>query len=162
MSLLKRASYGCSFDRTLHGPVLSMPDWLEEIDHTADLGYRVTAPAETLLFERAATGLMLLLTNVSAVEPVEKRTVSVTASDRTALMRTWLAELNFLHIHERVLFSTFEVTSLTETALRATVGGEAFDPERHDLHTEIKAVTYHGLDVRQHDGRWEAQVIVDM
>jgi len=142
--------------------VLSMPDWLEEIDHTADLGYRVTAPSKALLFERAAVGLMMLLTDVAAVEPVEERTVTVTARDRTALLRTWLSELNFLHIHERVLFSAFEVTALTETELTATVRGEAYEASRHNLYTEIKAVTYHGLDVKHVDGTWEAQVIVDM
>ena len=139
-----------------------MPDWLEEIDHTADLGYRVTAPSEALLFERAALGLMRLLTDVAAVEPAEERTVTVTARDHTALMRTWLSELNFLHIHERVLFSGFEVTSLRETELTATVRGEPYDASRHDLYTGIKAVTYHGLDVRHVDGTWQAQVIVDM
>lgn len=139
-----------------------MPYWFEEIDHTADLGYRVAAPSEALLFERAAVGLMSLLTDVAAVEPAKERTVTVTARDRTALLRTWLSELNFLHIHERVLFSAFEVTSLTATDLTATVRGESYDASRHALYTEIKAVTYHGLDVKQTDGIWEAQVIVDM
>jgi len=139
-----------------------MPDWLEEIDHTADLGYRVTAPSAALLFERAAIGLMSLLTDVSTVDARDERTVTVEGRDRTALMRTWLSELNFLHIHERVLFSAFEVTSLTETELTATLLGEAYDAARHDLYTEIKAVTYHGLDVIRKGDTWEAQVIVDM
>lgn len=139
-----------------------MPDWLKEIDHTADLGYRVTAPSAALLFERAAIGLMRLLTDVSTVDARDERTVTVEGRDRTALLRTWLAELNFLHIHERVLFSAFEVTSLTETELTATVRGEAYDAGRHELYTEIKAVTYHGLDVNRKGDTWEAQVIVDM
>jgi SHS2 domain-containing protein len=37
------------------------------------------------------------------------------------------------------------------------------DPARHTMDHEVKAITYHGLDVRQiDDGTWQAEVIVDI
>jgi len=36
------------------------------------------------------------------------------------------------------------------------------DLSRHTLKTEIKAVTYHGLEVKKTGQGWEAQVIFDI
>jgi SHS2 domain-containing protein len=37
------------------------------------------------------------------------------------------------------------------------------DPSRHTMDHEVKAITYHGLQVQQSaDGTWEAEVIVDI
>jgi SHS2 domain-containing protein len=42
------------------------------------------------------------------------------------------------------------------------VSGERFDRTRHRLLTELKAVTWHQLAVRQRDDGWWARVIVDV
>jgi SHS2 domain-containing protein len=44
----------------------------------------------------------------------------------------------------------------------AIAHGEKIDPGRHEIKTEIKAVTYHGLYLRQTERGWEAQVIFDV
>ena len=48
-------------------------------------------------------------------------------------------------------------------SLAATCRGEPADPSRHELDHEVKAITYHGLFVKQlADDSWEAEVIVDI
>jgi SHS2 domain-containing protein len=48
-------------------------------------------------------------------------------------------------------------------ALRATCRGEIMDPNRHVMDHEVKAITYHGLQLRREpDGTWLAEVIVDI
>jgi SHS2 domain-containing protein len=37
-----------------------------------------------------------------------------------------------------------------------------YDPQRHPIDTEIKAVTYHQLRIEQREARWEARVIFDL
>jgi SHS2 domain-containing protein len=46
--------------------------------------------------------------------------------------------------------------------LRAVVKGEPFQEGVHVIKTEVKAVTYHRIEVRQENGRWRAQVIFDL
>lgn len=46
--------------------------------------------------------------------------------------------------------------------LRADVFGERIVPGRHTLFTEIKAVTFHGLELAEVDGGWRAQIILDL
>mgnify|MGYP002760898671 FL=1 len=142
------------------------PDWFREIDHTGDVGIQVSAPTLPQLFERAALGMFRLLTDLDSVHTSESTQIAVDGRDLEALMVRWLSELNYRHTVDNVLYSTFEVDSIHETedgrVLSATVRGEAIDPDRHTVYTEIKAITFHGLDVHETDGGWAVQVIFDM
>ena len=142
------------------------PDWFREIDHTGDVGIQVSAPTLPQLFERAALGMFRLLTDLDSVHTSESTQIAVDGRDLEALMVRWLSELNYRHTVDNVLYGTFEVDSIHETedgrVLSATVRGEAIDPDRHTVYTEIKAITFHGLDVHETDGGWAVQVIFDM
>jgi SHS2 domain-containing protein len=142
------------------------PPWLREIDHTGDLGLRVTADSLPHLFERAAEGTFHVLTDLSAVQPDTATRLTVEGRDREALMVRWLSELNYRHTVDRQLFSNFTVEAIEETSdggtLTAIVRGEPIDPDRHVVHTEIKAVTFHGLAVEKTNAGWAVQIIFDM
>ena len=142
------------------------PPWLQEIDHTGDIGLRVTADTLPELFERAAEGTFRVLADLDDVRPAVASSVEVRAADREALLVRWLSELNFRHTAHRQLYGAFSVSSVEERdgewVLEATVRGEPIDPERHVVHTEIKAVTFHGLEVQETDDGWAVQVIFDM
>ncbi len=142
------------------------PPWLHEIDHTGDVGLQVTADTMEQLFERAAAGMFHVITDPADVRVDTEMTITVQGRDREALLVHWLTELNYRHTVDRQLYSTFVVKDITtseeELLLTATVGGEPTDPARHTVHTEIKAVTFHGLDVDQTSDGWTAQVIFDM
>jgi SHS2 domain-containing protein len=143
-----------------------MPDWLQEIDHTGDIGIRVTAPSLPQLFERAALGTFRVLTDLAAVQASKETHVAVDGHDLEALMVRWLSELNYRHTVDGVLFGAFAVESIQETdeglTLTATARGEPIDPARHTVYTEIKAITFHGMNIRETDDGWTVQVIFDM
>lgn len=138
------------------------PSWLREIDHTGDIGIEVTAPNRPHLFERAAWGLFSVLTDPPSVEPREAHAVTVEGTDPVDLMVKWLSELNFLHVTQHVLFSKFTIDELEDTRLAATVWGEPIDRERHTVYTEVKAITYHQLEIEETDDGWCVQIIFDM
>lgn len=138
------------------------PSWLEPLDHTADAGFAITAPDLPQLFERAAWGMFSLVCDLAAVRSTQQTIVEVLADDVPALLVRWLSELNFRHVTEHRLYRTFAITDLAEGRLRACVGGEPVDLARHTVYTEIKAVTFHELEVRQDAAGWRAQVIFDL
>jgi SHS2 domain-containing protein len=139
------------------------PGTWQVFDHTADVGFEVRARTRPELFETAALALFDLITDVSAVEVRAERRVSVEAPDTEELLVRWLSELLFLHDAEGEMFSRFVVSLLTPTHLTARVGGEPFDPARHSVKTEVKAVTYHQVTVRsREDGVQEARFVVDV
>jgi SHS2 domain-containing protein len=138
------------------------PEWLTFVDHTADAGIAVEAPDLVQLFERAAYGMFFVITDLAAARATETSRISIEASDRVALLVRWLSELNYRHVTEHRIFSKFEVLALSQRHLEAEVSGEIFDPARHTIFTEIKAVTFHDLQLERDDRGWKAQIIFDL
>ena len=145
---------------------LNAPDWLQEIDHTGDIGIRITAPSLEALFERAALGTFSVLADLSVVQARDETAITVEGRDREALMVRWLSDLNYRHTVDDHLFCDFTVDSITETddglTLTATARGEPLNPARHTVYTEIKAITFHGMQVQETEDGWAVQVIFDM
>ena len=140
----------------------NFPAHFAPIDHTADVGYRLFAPTLPELFAVAGQALFDAITDLETIQPTLQKAIAVQASDREALLVAWLAELNYLCLTEFLLFARFEMRALSDTQLRALAHGEKIEAQRHEIKTEIKAVTYHGLYVREANARWEAQVIFDV
>lgn len=134
----------------------------EVIDHTADVG--IVARAATLieLFEVAAEGMFSFLIDSTLVENRAWRERTVEADDREGLLVAWLNDLLVLLGGEAFVPKVFLVEELGERRLRATVHGEPVDPVRHHFRLDVKAATYHMLEIAQHDGGWTAKVIFDV
>lgn len=134
----------------------------EHIDHTADVGLLIYGGSLQELFENAALGLFDIITNLEKVTPTLHRQVEVSASDREALLVTWLSELNYLFFTEEEVYCEFHISEFDESHLIATVHGELFDRDKHEFYTEVKAVTYHQLTIKETSQGWQAQVIFDL
>ena len=133
----------------------------EITDHTADVG--ITAYGATLeeLFANAALGMFSIVGDPGKVSPRETREVDVRAQGRESLLAAFLSELLYLFEVERFVTHDAQVTKVSDTEVTATARGEAIGPH-HDLYTEIKAVTHHGLRVEQVGDMWEADVLFDI
>ncbi len=135
------------------------------LEHTADIGVEVTASSEAELFEGAGLAMFSLMTDTSTVKPRMSLSVTLEAGDRVELLFRWLNELLYLSDTESMLFSSFEVRITTSAAgevLEAEVGGEPIDERRHPALEEIKAATYHDMEVARFEDRWRARVIFDV
>lgn len=128
------------------------------IDHTADMGIRVSAPDLPSLFREGAMALVEI-TGASCADKAEALEVAVRGIDRVDLLVRWLQEVLYLVTVKDLRISAIEITHLTETDLNARVrGGRGED----GLKQEIKAVTYHNLDIVQKGGSVEASIIFDV
>jgi SHS2 domain-containing protein len=134
----------------------------EFLDHTGDIGIRVWANGVQKLFQEAALALFDIITDLDRVEAHLKREISVQGAGQEELMVAWLSELLYLHEVEELLFCDFVITELDERKVKAWAKGERFHAGRHLIKTAIKAVTYHQLEIKEHDGRWHAQIIFDI
>jgi SHS2 domain-containing protein len=134
----------------------------EVIDHTADLGIRVTGDSLEKVFENAGLALFDLLADFKSIKPDTRMSFSLKAEDTEELFVQWLRELLYLFFGRKRVFCAFEITRLTKTDLTVTGWGERFDSNRHRMLTEIKAVTYHELSVSRTESGWLAQVIFDV
>ncbi len=133
----------------------------EVIEHTADVGIIAYGRSLEELFANAAIGMMSFLIDLASVRVVQQRTVTADADDREGLLIAWLNELLVLLNADGFVPGRFTVRDLTDTQLRAEVAGEPVDPTRHHFHLDVKAATYHSLEIKQ-DGLWQARVIFDV
>jgi SHS2 domain-containing protein len=133
----------------------------ETFDHTADIGVRVFGRTVEEVFVNAAYALFDQLTDLRKVADGTVREISVEGADREDLLIRWLGELLFLCQSRGYLFKEFSIFHLDSKSLKAIARGEIFDPSRHRFKTEIKAVTYHQVEVKQRDNRWEGKVVFD-
>ena len=134
----------------------------ELIDHTADLGIRVYGSDQADLFANAALAMFDCLTDLDILEGAREAAIRMTGDDRADLMINWLRELLYLWAGKEMLVKTVAIDSISEKALSASVTADRFDPSVHIIKNEIKAVTYHQIQVTCGPQGWEARVIFDV
>lgn len=134
----------------------------EILDHTADIGIIVHGEDLKALFENAGEAFFHLITDLRKVKRRVERRINLKGESLDRLMVDWLSELLYLHDVERLLFREFAVESVGEDGLGAVAKGEPFQEGVHVIKTEVKAVTYHQIEVRPENGSWRARVIFDL
>ena len=77
-------------------------------------------------------------------------------------MVSWLNEYLYLFETDQWLFRTCEIQSLDGNQVNAIGWGEKFDPERHEIKTEIKAVTYHQMSIQKRNDFYETKIVMDV
>jgi SHS2 domain-containing protein len=97
----------------------------------------------------------------SEFEAATNLKIRVEGDDDEQLMVNWLSELNFL-FQTRQFVPVKIFVEMTAHNLAATVTGDTFDPQKHSVATEIKAITYHRLDVVSEENGWRAQILFDI
>lgn len=136
---------------------------IEYIDHTGDVGVRITARSLEGLFVLAARAMFNIIYADGKISAETEKTVQCSADDLEQLMVEWLSELNYLHQTGRFLLSDVPMIDIQDQTLRAKVVGETINNEKHIIHTEIKAATFHKIFVRQNSGGiWKTQIIFDI
>ena len=132
------------------------------IDHTADFGILVYGSDSKELFANAAWAVFDIITEIDRVTGLDSCHIEVSGDDWSNLMVNWLREILYLWNGKELLVKKVRILSLSETGLSATVELDAFDPDRHIIKTEIKAVTYHQIQVKSSPSGWEAMIIFDV
>ena len=132
------------------------------IDHTADFGIQAWGKDLSELFVNAAEGMFNLIADISKVKPAEKIEISLESSDENELLRNWLAELLYYRNNKNMLLCKFKVHKITGKSIVSTAEGELIDEKRHTLLREVKAVTFHQLDIKKEGSLLTTNVIFDV
>jgi SHS2 domain-containing protein len=122
----------------------------EIFDHTADVGIKAWGSDLSEAFENAAKGMFSIITDGSKIRSVKEYDISLKARDIEQLLVDWLSELLYLNGAKGMVFGDFDVeVDEGKIELNAKVGGEKYDRKKHGYGAEIKAVTYHLLEVKK-------------
>ena len=121
----------------------------ELIEHTADVGVKAYGKTLSEAFENAAKAMFEIITDTSEIESIGQYDIDLSAPDLEQLLVDWLNELLYINSTKNLVFGFFKVEiNEKEKKLTAKIFGEKFNISKHKIGTEIKAVTYHMLEVK--------------
>ena len=133
------------------------------LDHTADLRIRVSGTDPADLFKNAGLALFDLITRPDRLKPGEVIEVSVIGDD-AGRSHGQLPAGTALPVDRRGKIGQIEsrLFIISDTAVSARVSADCYQPERHEIRHEIKAVTYHQIEVSRTANGWQATVVFDV
>jgi len=137
----------------------------EILEHTADIGIIAYGKTKREVFINAAKGMYNIITEENReFKENFSHNINLTAESLEDLLVTWLSELLYLSETKLVVFNRFEIEELSDYRLTGKAFGEKIDQSGHKIKKEVKAATYHRLEVKKDEesGLWKAQIIFDI
>jgi SHS2 domain-containing protein len=139
------------------------PAGFKELDHTADWELKVWAPDLPALLEQAARGMYTLAGLTVGPGPLCRRNLEIQSHDSEGLLVNFLSELLYLEIDEGLVVEHFElqVVKLSHVGgyqlCGSLMGAPAASPGK-----DIKAVTYHKMNIEQGPRGFEVRIVFDV
>ena len=106
-----------------------------------------------------------MMVKLDLIAEPDKKSVTVMADSKEQLLVKWLNELLFLFEHHKFLSKRIVFNHFDGKKIVATIFGETYQPVKHGHVSEIKAVTYHQLELgmrSEPDHTFYAKVFLDL
>jgi SHS2 domain-containing protein len=132
----------------------------EEISHTADIKIRVRAPSLEALFSETLNAMMQIIYGTDRGGDIHKE-IRIESSGNESLLADFLSEVLFISEVENLVFSDADI-KINGLHLSAELTGEPFDPVRHSGGSEVKGISYSGLEIRNDTNGYMLDIIFDV
>ncbi|MFN2281815.1 MAG: archease [Anaerolineales bacterium] len=132
----------------------------EEVAHTADLEIKVWGRDLSSLFTAAAEGMF----HLSGIEDYEEgfsaihEDITLSAMDYEGLLILFLEELLYRLTEDYMLFDIDRLTIDENLSLKARLRGTQIKSYQRD----IKAVTYHRLNIQETEDGYSVNIVFDI
>jgi SHS2 domain-containing protein len=137
----------------------------EILEHTADIGIEAYGKTKREVFINSAKGMFEIIAgeNKNLKENFYDK-IKLEADNLEGLLFAWLNELLYIGETKLVILNKFEIKDLSNNKIEAEVKGIKINPPSVKVKKEIKAATYHRLEIKKDEesGFWSAQVIFDI
>lgn len=132
------------------------------LEHPADIRLKITASSKKDLFQGALKGMALIIAGRKIIKKGEQliaKQIEVLSPEKNTLLVDFLNEVLAKTDIYHSVFPEIEIEELTERKIRGTIKGQKVK----EFKEEIKAATYHGLDIVQNEeGLWEVIILFDV
>lgn len=135
------------------------------LDHTADVMFEAYGRGLNELFENAALAVFEVQCDLKKVGNKIKKKIKLKNENAENLLFDFLEELVYLKDAKYILFGKFkvEIKKVRDNyVLDAVAYGEKINPEKHELKTDVKAVTLHEFFLKKTSKGWKCRVLLDI
>ena len=150
----------------------SKSEGYDYFDVTADIGFYAYGNSLDEAYENAGLAMFNVITDISKVKKDESREFEIVSEDLVSLLYDYLEELLFLQDTEFLFFSDFKVniekivddesSNLENYKLTCFACGEEIDWNVHSPKSEVKAITFHKMCVKEDNGVFKLRAILDL
>ncbi len=141
--------------------IMSSTNDYEIIDHTADIGIKVMGNTLSNVIEKSIMALSNLMIGKVKIIGKEERKFNIEEENTEIALVRILEEILYLFENQKFAVSRCKVNK-KKNNYEIKLKGKVYDLEEIEGATEIKAVTYHKLSVKQINDNWMATVIFDI
>lgn len=133
------------------------------LDHATDAFIEVTASTLDEAFLVSGNSVVETILDRNLVQENEQKILHVSGKDLRYLLFNWLEEVIYQTITEGFAIHRFtiEIIKNSEFEINATVHGEKIDLDKHKFKIEIKAPTFHLMEINQ-NGTVTMQFLLDL
>ncbi len=115
------------------------------------------------LFESCALATFEVMVVTKGIKPEQKEEIMIKDQNLDDLLFDFISELIYLKDVRKIFFSKFDllIRKYKDYKLTGTVWGEKIDYKKQEIKRDVKAITYHLLEIKKSGDGWKAQVILD-
>ncbi|HKN86677.1 MAG TPA: archease [Nitrospiraceae bacterium] len=133
----------------------------------ADVAFEATGNNLSELFVAAAEAVIDIVANPTTVAKTWHCRIERENDQVADLLFDWLSEMVYLKDAEGVVFCEAMASVVHDSVhrcwrLHGNLNGETIDPSRHELRSDVKAVTRHLYAVWENKEQWMARVVLDI
>ncbi len=137
----------------------------EYFDTTADIGIIAYSDNINVAFSNAALATMNILTDIEKIKQEYTKEVHIQSEDLCALLYDWITELIILIDSEQFVGSKYNITinsTYKGYKLDASIKGDSYNINKYNYKEEVKAITYHKMNIEKNDNIYELKFILDL
>ena len=136
--------------------------FLEDIA-IADAAFEAYGKTLEELFESCALATFEVMVETKSVKQIKQKKISIKDKNLEDLLFDFLSELIYLKDAMKTFFTKFDLSIKKNKRyeLSGTLWGDIIDYEKQKIRQDVKAVTYHLLEIKKTGDKWRAQVILD-
>lgn len=134
-------------------------------EHTADVLFEASGKSLEEMFNAAGQALGNTMIELKQVEAREEKEIKAEGNTEDKLLHEFLEKVLLLIQMDLFIAKEFQIKIKEKEKkffLEGKALGEKIDKSKHEIMTDIKAVTWENFKVWQEKGQWKASVMLDV
>jgi SHS2 domain-containing protein len=135
------------------------------LDHVTDAIIEAYGSSLDEAFENSAKGLVNTMIDLEQITPDQEYEIVAKGYDVKSLLYDWLEKVMLGLLIDNMALSDFKVKISENNGnyfLKGIAKGEVLDLKKHHYKMEIKAVTYHEMEIKQTEDLITTRFLLDL
>jgi SHS2 domain-containing protein len=135
------------------------------LDHVTDAIVEAYGSSLDEAFENSAKGLVNTMIDLEQITPDQEYEIVAKGYDVKSLLYDWLEKVMLGLLIYNIALSDFKVKISKNNGdyfLKGIAKGEVLDLKKHHYKIEIKAVTYHEMEIKQTENMITTRFLLDL